>query len=815
MKSFGRLDRFVIREVTPPALLGLLVYTFLLMMRPIFALVEMVLVRGVAWSDALRVLGNTVPHILILTVPMSFLFGVLIAVGRMNSDNEIIAMQAGGLPASRLLRPILLIGIFLAFVNGWMYLMVIPESNRSLREMRVSIFANAKNIGRIEAGVFYEEFPNLLLYVREVADRGGRWRGVLIFDSTDPVEQRLTLARHGRIVMTGNSDSTPGETEGSGAPERWILLEDVVNHQFNRSEPETYRFSHSYQQIVRPGGKTRNKGVTRYQLSMRERHTTSLVNYLRSGSFDDRTDDDDRHDLEKEALERRLAVIELNRRVSIPFACVVFALLAVPLGVGSRSGGRGRGFIVSIGVILAYYIMNNNGELLAVEGRIPAWMGVWIANFILLCFAFILISRMGRWMGERQRPESSLARWIRQRKASRRARAGAGRAMSDGEVLSGGYPVGLQRRRVSTGFPTILDTYVIRRLLGPLVLVLVSTSLLYVVIDLTDNVEDMAKNSAPLNVIVGYYVNLVPQLVMDIMPLALMISVLILLTMLERQQELTAFKAGGISLYRVVVPILLIASVVAGAMWILSESVVPNSNRKAKKLLDRIKGRDTPRSYSAGGRQWLLSRDDQSFYSFLQFNETDQSMVRFTKLTIDDAMELRFHFFAQRVTFENGAWIAQSGWFRRLEPDGSVEFKMITGPTEVGITETPEYFAHERRRPAEMSVKELRSHIDELVDSGHYPARLIVRWHQKLAYPLSAFLMVFLALPFGLNRGGRRVTTMQGIALALVLGIIYYVSVAFFGKLGEAEILPAVLGAWAPAILASLFAINRLTTLRT
>ena len=75
--------------------------------------------------------------------------------------------------------------------------------------------------------------------------------------------------------------------------------------------------------------------------------------------------------------------------------------------------------------------------------------------------------------------------------------------------------------------------------------------------------------------------------------------------------------------------------------------------------------------------------------------------------------------------------------------------------------------------------------------------------------------MVFLALPYGLNRGGRRVTTMQGVALALVLGIIYYVSVAFFGKLGEAEVLPAVIGAWAPAILVTLFAINRLTTLRT
>ena len=815
MKSFGRIDRFAIREVVPPALMGLLVYTFLLMMRPIFSLVEMVLVRGVTWGDASAVLGNTIPHVLVLTVPMSFLFGVLIAVGRMNSDNEIIALQAAGIPSSRLLRPIILVGVLLATINGWMYLFVIPDSNRSLREMRVEIFANAKNIGRIEAGVFYEEFPNLLLYVSEVAERGGRWRGVMIFDTTDPVEQRLTLARHGRIVTTGDSTS-PTAIGGTGGIERWILLEDVVNHQFNRAEPEAYRYSESYQQVVRPGGGLNNRGVSHYQLNMRERRTASLVEFLRSGSFDGLTDEDVETEPEKAQLQRRLTVIELNRRVAIPFACVVFALLAVPLGVGSRSGGRGRGFIVSIGVILAYYVMSNNGEILAVEGRIPAWLGMWIANLILLGLSVLLITRMGRWMGERQRPEGPVARWFRRRKEKRRVRARTGRIIEDREILADGLPVALERGRVSTGFPTILDRYLIRRLLGPLAMVLVSTSLLYVVIDLTDNVDDMAKNHVPFDVIVGYYFNLIPQLIMDILPLAMMISVLILLTVLERQQELTAFKAGGISLYRVVVPILLIAALAVAAMWTLSESVVPNSNRNAKRLLDRIKGRDdAPRLYTSGGRQWLLSRDDRSFYSYLQFDETNQSMVRFTKLTIDESMELRSHLFAQRVTFTNGAWMAQSGWYRTIQPDGTVEFEVINSPIEIGIPETPDYFAHERRLPAEMSVKDLRAHINELLESGHQPARLIVRWHQKFAYPLSAFLMVFLALPYGLNRGGRRVTTMQGVALALVLGIIYYVSVAFFGKLGEAEVLPAVIGAWSPAILATLFAINRLTTLRT
>ena len=131
------------------------------------------------------------------------------------------------------------------------------------------------------------------------------------------------------------------------------------------------------------------------------------------------------------------------------------------------------------------------------------------------------------------------------------------------------------------------------------------------------------------------------------------------------------------------------------------------------------------------------------------------------------------------------------------------------------ITEGPDYFGQEYRRPSEMSVGELASYIRELIESGYRPNKLIVRWHQKFAYPLSAFVMVLLALPFGLNRGGRRVTTMQGVAVALPLGIVYFMLTALFGRLGEVDVLPPVIGAWAPVVLAILFAINRLTTLRT
>ena len=155
MRIFGVIDRLMVREILPPTVLGFITYTFMVVMRGIFNLIEQILVRGVAVKDALQVLLITLPHIVVLTIPMSFLFGVLLAVGRMNAENEIVAMQAGGIPARRLLRPIVALGILLTLLNGYLYLVVIPGSGRELRELKVRLFAEAKNLGRIEPGVFH------------------------------------------------------------------------------------------------------------------------------------------------------------------------------------------------------------------------------------------------------------------------------------------------------------------------------------------------------------------------------------------------------------------------------------------------------------------------------------------------------------------------------------------------------------------------------------------------------------------------------------------------------------------------------------
>lgn len=811
VKMFGVIDRLMIREIVPPTALGFMTYTFMVVMRGIFNLIEQILVRGVAIKDALQVLLITLPHIVVLTIPMSFLFGVLLAVGRMNAENEIVAMQAGGIPARRLLRPIVALGVLLTMLNGYLFLVVIPGSGRELRELKVRLFAEAKNLGRIEPGVFHEQLPNVLLYLRNADMDTGEWSDVLFFDSSDPTEERLTLAKRGRMVTAGvDAKTTTGEMP---EVEQWILLEEVVTHQFSKSHPETYRINRTRSQLFRPdigGG-----GTVRFRLGIRERDTMELISFLRGGDLSSSEDSEVSLEQGDTEIERRHAAVELNKRLAIPFACVVFAFLALPLGVGSRSGGRGRGFVVSVAVVLVYYLVANQGELMAMEGRVPPWLGIWLPNIVLMVVALYLMTRMGRWLGEREKAESPVSRifkTIRDWRAKRQQRRGNGRTI---EPHTGSIPLQVQRRRYAIRFPALFDRYITMRLLPPLLLVVFSTALLYVIGDLSSNIEDMARNNVPAGVILAYYANLVPQVFLDVTPFALMISVLILLTLLERQQEMTALKAAGISLFRLTIPILLVASVSAGSLWLLGEVVVPNSNREAQRLLDRIKGRETTRTYRASDRQWLLSRDSESLYNFLRYDDPSNTLIRFTMFRVDENMDLKFYLFSRRVRFFDGVWVADSGWFRQIFPDGTDEFKRISAPMKLEIPEGPDYFGQEYRRPSEMSVGELASYIRELVDSGYRPNKLIVRWHQKFAYPLSAFVMVLLALPFGLNRGGRRVTTMQGVAVALMLGIAYFMSTSLFGRLGEVDVLPPVIGAWAPVVLAVLFAINRMTTLRT
>lgn len=820
-----KIHRYVVREVFVPTVVGFFTYTFLLLLRAIFVVLEQVLVRGVSARDAGLLILLSLPHVVVLTLPMSFLFGVLLGIGRMSSENEIIALEASGISLRRVLVPILWLGILLGGVNGYLTLHVMPRANQELVGLKVRLFSSAKSLGEVEPKIFYQILPGTLLYVRDINKSSGSWKGVLLFQRGMHSEENLIVAKSGRLVNAGGLQEAQGvrsssnkvsRVSGGGAP--WLLLDQVVTHQLNESKPQLFRVNINESQLIRLERRRGNEHV-HYTGGMRARSTADLYRLVRGGAVASSPSGEGktRAQAARQASTRRLAMVELQKRLAIPAACFFFGLIGLPLAMRSRSGGRGRGFLISLGVILAYYVALNHGELLSRQGDIPSWLGVWIPNLLVGALGLALLWKSGSWIGERSRGDGWLRKAFKRIGRSMREifeRVKAGKA-ADGK-LTGSIPVALQRRRVFVAFPSLLDRYIASQLVWPLALVLSSTALLYIVVDFADKIDELAKHTASLGVFVAYYWNLVPQVILDVAPLALMISVLLLFVVLERRMELTAMKAGGISLYRVTVPVLIVASFSALGLAALQESIVPRSNREAKVLLNEIKGHKGPRSFMGTERQWLFSRDGSTLYNLLRYDRRSRTLYRFSLYRFDEDGNLRFILFADRAKYSHGGWVADSGWFRQIFPDGTDTFKKITRPMELDVPEAPTYFANDSRTPGEMSFGELRRYIDELEVSGYRPIQLIVRLYQKITYPLSAFVMVFLALPFGLNRsGGRRLSPMHGIAWGLGLGMLYFVLVALFGKLGEANAIPPVLGAWLPLLLAALFAANRLTTVRT
>jgi len=807
---FTRVDRLVLQEIIGPTVVGFLVYTFLLMMRAIFGLVEEVLVRGLAVSDALRLIQVTVPHIVVLTLPMSFLFGVLIGIGRLHGDNEIVALQAGGISLRSILKPVVVFALLLVSFNGWLTLSVMPEANRELRRLKVRLFKSSNMLGRIEPKVFYEHFPGILLYVRGLDENTGIWKKVLIFQKADRGRGgQLIVADRGRMV--DRQEGVDQGENGNGIP--WLLLTGVTRYEFDPSDPGKLRINSSETELVHPARK--HHGKYTINLGMRERSTKELLQIVRKTRKLPSTG-------KPEAEQRDLyyAEVELQKRLAIPAAALVFGLIALPLGIGSRSSKRGRGFLLSIGIIVLYYVILNNGEFLARQGKVPAFVGVWAANVVLFVAAIVLLRRNGRWLGERRRGGGLLGAVVQALRTRLRVLGklfGRGRS-EERTPLTGSIPVALQRQRTGavTRFPTLLDRYMTLRFLAPLAFVLLSVSVLYIVVDLADKIDEMAKHTATAWVFLQYYWNIIPQVILDVTPLGMLIAVLLLFSLLEKNLELTALKAGGISLYRVIVPILLVTVVASGAIAVFQESVVPRANRTAQRLLDQIKGRKTPRTVTAADRQWIFSRDGTTLFNYLRYDPDTQTLIRFSMYRFDASGKLCFQLYAERAMYRDGAWEIDSGWFRQIHPNGRDEFHKVTSPMALQVSEPPGYFAGKRHAPSEMSYLELRRHIADLAASGYHSARLEVRLNQKLTYPLSVLIMILLGLPFGLNRtGGRRSSAMQGIAIGLALGIGYFLLTALFGKMGEANLLPPALGAWTPAVLAGLFGINRLTTLKT
>jgi len=759
-----------VRELLPSLGLAVGVTTFLLLIRSLFLLADLFIAKDVKLADALLLLLLAVPHVVVLTIPVGSLFAILLTTARWAADSELVALQSCGARPSQLLRPLVVFSAILVCLNAALTLAVVPLTNRTLESVTMRVaFSGAR--AAVEPRVFNEDFPGQLIYINRVDVTTERWRGILLFDLTGGDQERLVSADTGELVVDARTSNA------------WLQLENTTTHLQSISEPDKYQQNRNRELriLLTPtpsaANAPRRAGV---------RSTDTLELFARTG--DPATRPEDRHE----------AWLELHRRLAIPAAVLVFAVVGFPLAARSRRGGRSFALLASVGMVVLYYVLLSNGELLARAHLLPVWLGIWLADIVLAATGIVLMRRL--WRATRttaRRDPGAVRRFL--------ARLRPGRQADTDET-----------RDASAALPFlgVVDSYVLRQCLTFFLLVVVTVCALFTALSLSDKLGYAQRNDVSLGVLASYYAFTLPQILYDVLPLAFVIAFLATAALLDRHNEATALKSAGISLGRVAAPLLWLAATLGVLLFALGDSIVHRANRDAQRLDDIIRGRKVARSYRATDRLWLFLPDGRTLINFLQFDPDSATLVRPSLYVFDENLNLRSRFMASRAFYKDGRWQAEGAWSRRFLVDGSPDFTpRRTADVELPIAVKPSYFGREYRKPSQMSFGELRAYIATLRGSGYRVDRLLVQLHQKLAYPLSVVLLAWLALPFAFRLGRRG--TVMGIALALGLGMGYFSVTAVITKLGEASLLPPVLAAWTPTVVFALLAINRHTTLRT
>lgn len=783
------LSRGILRETLPSFLLATGVSTFLLLIRAIFLVADLLVQRSVSLSIVGRMLLLSVPHILVLTIPIGVLFAALMTVARLAADSEIVALQASGVRLARITLPLLFFGGLMFLANLYLSTNVLASANRNLQLLTLRIALSGFSAA-VEPGVFSDDFPRQLLYVKRIDRETRRWKGVLLFDLSNPMEERVVVADTGDLVLNP-ADGTA-----------WLNLRDTTSHVLRPDDPTSYQQT-SNRELRIFLAPPATAPIER-RLGARQTDFTELLERAR--------------DPEGHPMDRQESLIELHKRAAIPAASLVFAALAVPLGLSNRRGGKGYGLTVSVLIIVIYYVLLNNGQVLAISGKIPVGLGMWLANLVGFGVAVVLLLRMSRRFAVGRRTwTSAMAEWWRQRR-TRRSRAQSLRVAGSAVDAGNAAGVSAEEPEAEPGpsfapFAGIVDRLVLRQCVSFLLLVILAISAIFIAVKLSDTVDDIQRNKIAFTTVTSYLLFSLPQILRDILPLAFLIAFLGTAAVLERHNESIALKAAGVSLTRISIPLLALGLLLGVGLFALDDSFVHQANRTAQALEDTIKGRRVARSFRATYHQWLFLPDGRTLVNFIQYDPDTDALLRPSVYVFDDNLNLRARHMAARASWKDGEWRAEGAWSRNFLASGSPVFVRHADQVTLPIAVEPTYFGREYRKPSQMSFAELRSYILTLRAAGYKVDRFRVRLHEKVAYPLSVTLLAWLALPFAF-RIGRRGAVM-GIGLALVLGMAYFALTAIVGKLGESSLISPTLAAWTPTIVFALLAINRHTTLKT
>jgi lipopolysaccharide export system permease protein len=363
------LDRSIFKETTAAFAIGLMVFTFVLLTNKILRLVELIVSKGVGLWTVLQLFVYILPYSLVVTIPMSVLLAALATFTRLSADGEVVVLHTAGISLPRLARPAIALGLLATLATLAITIWILPYSNFAFKNLVFEMARRQASVG-IQEGVFTSPLEGLILYVEQLDPKTSRMEGIFLVDSRNPTERRVIVAREGRF------------TSDSASLRLGLELHQGAIHLNGKELNGRYRllsFS-DYTLTLDVGRALPGPG----QRMLGEQELTIAELYQRAET------------LRARGQNYHPPLVEIHKKLAIPFSCLLFPLIGVPLGSRLKKGGRGVSLVISAAVALGYYMLIVGGEGLGDRGRIPEALAMWLPNVLVGLAGLALFARAAR-----------------------------------------------------------------------------------------------------------------------------------------------------------------------------------------------------------------------------------------------------------------------------------------------------------------------------------------------------------------------------------------------------------------------------------
>jgi len=340
------LDRYITKEVMSFVALAVAALTIMIIMQTLFELTDMLINKKVAWPYIVKLLAYRLPAFLVVTFPISLLASSELAIGRLSTDSEITAMRAGGISLRRIMIPFitaaLAISILAFLINDY----IVPEANHISQNIIREIVLK-KGPPNIMRNVFFRDAENRYFYINRLDEENMIMQDIMVYEMTQEKFPRTITAKSGKWVV-----------------DTW-KLENGTIYNYDEEGKITYEMSFTNMDIIVKEDLQKFFKNQRTAQEMSSKELRQQIDILQQAGVDTKNFE-----------------VDLYLKYSIPFSGLIFVLLGVPLGLRVKRGSKATGIIISIVLVLLYYIFLSTTRSMGRGGMLIPFLAAWLPNIV-------------------------------------------------------------------------------------------------------------------------------------------------------------------------------------------------------------------------------------------------------------------------------------------------------------------------------------------------------------------------------------------------------------------------------------------------